>query len=38
VRRTLVVDGREESVRDVARNPELAGLISDEGPLEWPKY
>lgn len=30
---TMVVDGVERRVADVARDPELAALVSDEGPL-----
>ena len=29
----MVVDGVERPIADVARDPELAGLLSDEGPL-----
>ncbi len=29
----MVVDGVERSIADVARDPEVAGLVSDEGPL-----
>lgn len=30
---TMTVDGAERRVADVARDPELAALVSDEGPL-----
>jgi len=30
---TMVVDGVERPIADVASDPELAGLVSDEGPL-----
>jgi hypothetical protein len=30
---TMVVDGVERPIADVARDPVLAGLVSDEGPL-----
>ncbi len=30
---TMVVDGVERTIADVARDPVLAGLVSDEGPL-----
>lgn len=38
---TMVVDGVERLVADVLRDPELAPLVSDEGPLSsvraaWP--
>lgn len=38
---TMVVDGVERPVADVLRDPELAALVSDEGPLSsaraaWP--
>lgn len=30
---TMVVDGVERAIANVARDPDLAGLVSDEGPL-----
>lgn len=33
VKPTVRVDGREVDIRNVGRSPELAGLVSDEGPL-----
>jgi hypothetical protein len=33
VQATIVVDGQERAVAEVARDPELCGLVSDEGPL-----
>lgn len=30
---TMVVDGVERPIADVARDPDLAELVSDEGPL-----
>jgi hypothetical protein len=35
---SMRVDGQERAVRDVLRDPALAGLISDEGPFELPRY
>jgi hypothetical protein len=33
VQPTMVVDGQERALADVARDPELCALVSDEGPL-----
>jgi hypothetical protein len=35
---TMVVDGQERAVVDVLRDPELAGLLSDEGVIREPFY
>jgi hypothetical protein len=32
------VDGAPMRVVDVAKSPELSGLISDEGAFDWPRY
>jgi hypothetical protein len=33
VRATMVVDGQDREIVDIARDAELCGLVSDEGPL-----
>jgi hypothetical protein len=33
VQPTMVVEGQERALADVARDPELCALVSDEGPL-----
>jgi hypothetical protein len=35
---TMTVDGREVPVADVLADPQLAGLLSDEGPIARPAY
>lgn len=35
VRRTCEVDGEEMDITDVLADPDLAGLVSDEGPLSF---
>lgn len=34
VRRTMLVDGELRDVADIARDPELHPMVSDEGPIE----
>jgi N-acetyl-anhydromuramyl-L-alanine amidase AmpD len=34
VRKTMVVDGQERSIIDVGNDPELCGLVSDEGVVK----
>jgi hypothetical protein len=35
---TMDVDGAPMRVVDVLKSPELCGLLSDEGPLDYPQY
>jgi hypothetical protein len=35
---TMLIDGKEHRVADVLRDPELAPLLSDEGPLLHTRY
>ncbi|HET9751340.1 MAG TPA: hypothetical protein VFP52_00195, partial [Myxococcales bacterium] len=35
---TIVVDGEEQKLEDVYRDPLLCGLVSDEGPLTFTRY
>lgn len=35
---TMEVDGMPMRVIDVLKNPELSGLLSDEGAFEYPRY
>lgn len=37
VQPTMVVDGEERPLGDVARDPELCALVSNEGPLRSPR-
>lgn len=37
VRGTMVVDGQERAFAEVARDPDLCGLLSDEGPIRAPR-
>lgn len=38
VKRQMLMDGRPRDIRDVLRDPVLAPLLSDEGPIEKPYY
>jgi hypothetical protein len=38
VRRTIVVDGKPRDIRQALHSADVAGLLSDEGPLDWPSY
>jgi hypothetical protein len=38
VRRTVIVDGKPRDIRQVLHAADLAELLSDEGPLDWPSY
>jgi hypothetical protein len=37
-RRTVIVDGKRMDLRHAMRAADIAGLLSDEGPLDWPTY
>jgi len=38
VRRTVVVDGKTRDIRQVLHAADVCGLLSDEGPVNWPTY
>jgi hypothetical protein len=38
VKRRILVDGRELDLREVLKDPVLAPLLSDEGPILTPAY
>jgi hypothetical protein len=38
VRRTIVVDGKPRDIRQAMHAVDIASLLSDEGPLDWPSY
>jgi hypothetical protein len=38
IRRTVIVDGKPRDIRQVMHAADVAGLLSDEGPLDWPSY
>jgi hypothetical protein len=38
MKRTMTVDGKPQDVRAVQHSADLCGLISDEGPINFPAY
>jgi hypothetical protein len=38
IRRTVIVYGKPRDIRQVMHAADVAGLLSDEGPLDWPSY
>jgi hypothetical protein len=38
VRRMVMVDGKPRDIRHALHAADVCGLLSDEGPLEWPSY
>jgi hypothetical protein len=38
VRRTVIVDGKARDIRQAMHAVDIASLLSDEGPLDWPSY
>jgi hypothetical protein len=38
VRNRIEVDGKEMNVDEVLADPDLCGLVSDEGPMNPPRY
>ena len=38
MKRSILVDGIPRDIRDVLKDPALAPLLSDEGPIEKPFY
>ena len=38
IRRTVLVDGKPRDIRHALHAADVSGLLSDEGPLDWPSY
>ena len=38
MKRTMMVDGKPRDVRHVLHAADVCGLLSDEGPVNWPGY
>jgi hypothetical protein len=38
VRRSVLVDGKPRDIRHALHATEICGLLSDEGPIDWPSY
>jgi hypothetical protein len=38
MKRTATVDGKPQDVRPVLHSADLCGLLSDEGPINYPSY
>ena len=38
LKRTVMVDGKPRDVRAILHSAELCGLLSDEGPIQFPAY
>jgi hypothetical protein len=38
MKRTVMIDGKPWDVRHVLHAADLCGLLSDEGPMNWPAY
>ena len=38
MKRTVIVDGKPRDIRHILHDPNLCGLLSDEGPLKRPTY
>ena len=38
MKRTVIVDGKPRDIRHILHDPNLCGLLSDEGPIKRPTY
>lgn len=38
MKRMVMIDGKPSDVRHVLHSADLSGLLSDEGPVNWPTY